>query len=525
MRAGWKQNEWPGAMRISELESDIQQSLEEWLCKEQLGNLADQGLTLTAVLENFEVSATVDRILQSREAPQTNVALQFPDSLLDYAPLVCQALTLFSEHTLKAKSDDRKLFFFVLGDTSYGECCVDEVAAQHLSADIVVHYGNACLSPTRTLPVLFVFPRVTLLNAKRACESFESVMRGVVADKDIKRIVILYDLSLYSYFREDSFAIGSETVPFTSFDTSTAIHVSKLRIQDREQILAPEDEAWNRKDLISVGAHAFDASTAHMNETAFVWFTEDAHEEDYSPAVRNAALQLCTGPETCHNFSYASLSSRANGEALSVNASRILRKRFALMSKVQDAQRIGIVPGTLGISGNTEVIERCKMIIKSAGKRSYVMLVGKPNPAKLANFPEIEVFVLIACPQNALLDGKEYMQAIVTPMELEAALLKDGDIFSSPYSADFRQVLSKELAIDKDAENADDTNDASVAARGDWAVSVHGEGGAAEFLNQRFWSGLKFGEGGVDDKTDMEDLSTDVIQGQTGIASRYEKEL
>lgn len=26
-------------------------------------------------------------------------------------------------------------------------CCVDEVAAQHVDADFVVHYGHTCLSP------------------------------------------------------------------------------------------------------------------------------------------------------------------------------------------------------------------------------------------------------------------------------------------------------------------------------------------------------------------------------------------
>jgi diphthamide biosynthesis protein 2 len=37
----------------------------------------------------------------------------------------------------------------ILGDTSYGECCVDEVAAEHIEADAVIHFGNACLTPTR----------------------------------------------------------------------------------------------------------------------------------------------------------------------------------------------------------------------------------------------------------------------------------------------------------------------------------------------------------------------------------------
>jgi diphthamide biosynthesis protein 2 len=35
---------------------------------------------------------------------------------------------------------------FILGDTSYGECCVDEVNAEHNAADVVVHYGRSCLS-------------------------------------------------------------------------------------------------------------------------------------------------------------------------------------------------------------------------------------------------------------------------------------------------------------------------------------------------------------------------------------------
>ena len=29
---------------------------------------------------------------------------------------------------------------------SLGSCCVDEVSAQHVDADAVVHYGRACMS-------------------------------------------------------------------------------------------------------------------------------------------------------------------------------------------------------------------------------------------------------------------------------------------------------------------------------------------------------------------------------------------
>jgi diphthamide biosynthesis enzyme Dph1/Dph2-like protein len=43
-----------------------------------------------------------------------------------------------------------ELFPFVLGDTSYGECCVDEVNAQHLNADIIVHFGETCCSKNKS---------------------------------------------------------------------------------------------------------------------------------------------------------------------------------------------------------------------------------------------------------------------------------------------------------------------------------------------------------------------------------------
>jgi diphthamide biosynthesis protein 2 len=52
------------------------------------------------------------------------------------------------------------------------------------------------------------------------------------------------------------------------------------------------------------------------------------------------------------------------------------------------------------------VIEHLKRMIRQAGKRYYLFSVGKLNVAKLANFPEIDIFVLVACPENSLIDSK-----------------------------------------------------------------------------------------------------------------------
>ena len=52
------------------------------------------------------------------------------------------------------------------------------------------------------------------------------------------------------------------------------------------------------------------------------------------------------------------------------------------------------------------MINHLRILLTRAHKKSYTISVGKLNPAKLANFVEIECFVLVACPENSLIDTK-----------------------------------------------------------------------------------------------------------------------
>lgn len=80
------------------------------------------------------------------------VALQFPDHLLPDSVAIATILRG------KCGKD-----VFILGDTSYGRypslqkasfikkyifysCCIDEVAADHISCDAIIHFGPSCLS-------------------------------------------------------------------------------------------------------------------------------------------------------------------------------------------------------------------------------------------------------------------------------------------------------------------------------------------------------------------------------------------
>ncbi|EDQ87073.1 uncharacterized protein MONBRDRAFT_33491 [Monosiga brevicollis MX1] len=106
---------------------------------------APEQLASATLEERFEIERCAAAI---RAEPFHRVALQFPDHLLSFAGRVYDALRERTEASL-----------FLLGDTSFGECCVDEVAAEHAGADLIIHFGHSCLSRTTKIPALYAFGR------------------------------------------------------------------------------------------------------------------------------------------------------------------------------------------------------------------------------------------------------------------------------------------------------------------------------------------------------------------------------
>ena len=45
--------------------------------------------------------------------------------------------------------------------------------------------------------------------------------------------------------------------------------------------------------------------------------------------------------------------------------------------------------GTLATAGFLDVVSLVRRLAKDAGKKTYTVLIGKPSPAKMANFPEV----------------------------------------------------------------------------------------------------------------------------------------
>lgn len=66
---------------------------------------------------------------------------------------------------------------------------MDEVAAEHVGADFIVHYGCACLSPSKRLPLMYVFEKRPV-----DLEKCTSAFRELYPDTQ-GHIIIIYDVN------------------------------------------------------------------------------------------------------------------------------------------------------------------------------------------------------------------------------------------------------------------------------------------------------------------------------------------
>jgi diphthamide biosynthesis protein 2 len=73
------------------------------------------------------------------------------------------------------------------------------------------------------------------------------------------------------------------------------------------------------------------------------------------------------------------------------------------------ADVFGILVGTLGVADYLPLIKRLRSLLAKDQNKTYTISVGKVNPSKLANFLEIDRLVLVACPEDSIIDAKGFL--------------------------------------------------------------------------------------------------------------------
>jgi diphthamide biosynthesis protein 2 len=332
------------------------------------------GRDLYTVDEFYEVERTARWI---GRGGFKRVALQFPDELLrDSAAVSWRVLEKIGAE------EGQEVRLFITGDTSYGSCCVDEVAAQHYAAEAIVHFGRACLSPTAaSIPVLYVFGRRKLDTAQCA-QALASAARTVPMGS---KVLVLYDV-MYLHSIPDILEAMRDA---QESDLQNRLIVGYPRPQEGHSVTVSDESGGSGHQHqqecggIAIAGLRVDGISCEddLNTTAMFFIGQEGRQ-------LSNALMRCGG--CVMKFSYdpeRPLDLRVRDE--SAGGNRDLMRRYYLIQKAKDAEIIGIVVGTLGVREYDVVLSSVRTALAESGRKSYTFAVGKVNPAKLANFAEV----------------------------------------------------------------------------------------------------------------------------------------
>ena len=104
-------------------------------------------------------------------------------------------------------------------------------------------------------------------------------------------------------------------------------------------------------------------------------------------------------------YTYDPESRTAQAASPHTPTSRLLKKRYAALSRARSADVFGILVSSPS-PAQLPLLRHIRARIRERRKKSYTVSVGKVNPQKLGNFAEVECWVLVACGENSLVDGK-----------------------------------------------------------------------------------------------------------------------
>jgi diphthamide biosynthesis protein 2 len=424
--------------------------------------LSDEQVAIT-----YEIERTVKEI---RDGRWNRIALQFPDHMLVDAPRVYEQLSrglakakkaqvgsagategqqnaeatvedlgekLETNMGLEEKRDDEDRLF-ILGDTSYGACCVDEVAAEHVDADCVVHYGRSCLSPPSRLPVVYVFTERPL-DLDQAVATFQSTY----PDK-LQKIILMADIP-YSH-HIPALHTRLEEAGYTSLFCTSIVHNPSSPLPNRTTPPGTSDDK----------AALLDWALFHVS----------------SPPD---ALLLTLSLRVASTHIYPTTPSPTPPTAEVANTRMTLRRRYALCTSLSTTPVFGILINTLSVKNYMSILAHVQRTIAAAGKKSYTFVVGKVNAAKVANFSEVGGWVVIGCWESSLIESKDFWRPLITPFELEIALQADTErVWTGEWTGDFTQLLDEAKERDEKKEQAE-TSSGNGGASGEPSEDTNGD--------------------------------------------------
>ncbi|CAL1352203.1 unnamed protein product [Linum trigynum] len=325
---------------------------------------------------NFEIHKCVWRL---RSVKPRRLALQLPEGLLMYSLILADIFTAFSDVD----------HCFVLGDVTYGACCVDDFSAVSLGADLLIHYGHSCLVPidNTKIPCLYVFVEIKI---------------------DVNRLIDTIKLNF-----TDKGIILAGTIQFAG-----AIRETKPELESHGlQVLVPQAKPLSSGEVLGCTAPKVTPTalgSCNLKDAVVVFVADGRfHLEAFmiaNPAIKAFRYDPYLGKLFLEEYDHVGMK----------------ENRKKAVEKAKTARSFGLVLGTLGRQGNPRILTRLEKKLRDRGFTYMVVLMSEISPTRIELFEDcVDAWIQIACPRLSIDWGDAFRKPILTPFEAEIAL---GDV-------------------------------------------------------------------------------------------------
>lgn len=332
---------------------------------------------------NFEIHKTVWNI---RKHGAKRVALQMPEGLLIYALVVADILEQFCG-----------VETVVMGDVSYGACCIDDYTARALDCDFIAHYAHSCLVPidVTAIKVLYIFVTINI---------------------DENHLVKTL---------QKNFARGTQIAAFGTIQFNPTIHSVKATLERDPQhpiyVIPPQTMPLSKGEVLGCTSARLDK--AHISAMVYVG---DGRFHLESAMIHNPEIPA---------FRYDPYLRKFTTEYY--DQQQMISVREDAVRTAASAKKIGLVLGALGRQGNPATLDKLEKKFSEAGKHVVKIILSEIFPQKLQMFDDIDAFVQVACPRLLIDWGYAFNKPLLTPYEAMVMLDSDQKWSEKYYPMDY----------------------------------------------------------------------------------------
>ncbi|CAM9024767.1 unnamed protein product [Wickerhamomyces anomalus] len=297
---------------------------------------------------NFEIHKTVWNI---KKQNAKRVALQMPEGLLIYSLIIADILEQFCE-----------VETIVMGDVSYGACCIDDYTARSLDCDFIVHYAHSCLVPIdiTLIKVLYIFVTINIDETHLI--------------KTIQR----------------NFSKNSKIATFGTIQFNPTIHAIKDKLANDEEkpiyTIPPQIMPLSKGEVLGCTSQRLD-----KEEIDAMIYVGDGRFHLESAMIHNPEIPA---------YRYDPYSRKFTREYY--DQKQMIKVREDAITTASKAKKIGLILGALGRQGNVNTLSNLETELTKSGKTVVKIILSEIFPQKLSMFDDIDAFIQVACPRLSI---------------------------------------------------------------------------------------------------------------------------